>query len=133
MNNIILLFLCLAAGVALRRFGRVPENAHVALNGIVVYISLPALILLQIHAIHLRPTLLLAVAMPWLLFAMSCLVFLGIGRLLSLSSQMTGALMMMGGLANTSFVGLPMIESFFGRADMATGILIDQLGTYLVH
>ena len=42
------------------------------------------------------------------------------------------ALMLAGGLANTSFVGLPMIEAFFGAPSMATGILIDQLGTYLV-
>jgi predicted permease len=40
--------------------------------------------------------------------------------------------MLTGGLANTSFVGLPMIEAFFGAPDMATGIVIDQLGTYLV-
>ena len=40
--------------------------------------------------------------------------------------------MLVGGLANTSFVGLPMIEAFYGRSSIATGILIDQLGTYLV-
>ena len=36
------------------------------------------------------------------------------------------------GLANTSFVGVPMIESFYGAHYMAIGLLIDQLGTYLV-
>jgi malate permease and related proteins len=132
MNNILLLFLCLIAGIALRRFGRAPDNAPGTLNAVIIHISLPALILLQIHAIHLRPALLLAAAMPWLLFAASCIVFLLVGRLLALTSQTTGALMMMGGLSNTSFIGLPMIESFFGRDEMATGILIDQLGTYLV-
>ena len=40
--------------------------------------------------------------------------------------------MLVGGLANTSFVGLPMIEAFYGTADLPIGILIDQLGTYLV-
>ena len=40
--------------------------------------------------------------------------------------------MIAGGLANTSFVGLPMIEAFYGRGDMAIGIVVDQLGTYLV-
>src|SRR5260370_12175221 len=40
--------------------------------------------------------------------------------------------MLAGGLDNPSFVGLPMIEAFFGAPSMATGILIDQLGTYLV-
>jgi malate permease and related proteins len=40
--------------------------------------------------------------------------------------------MLSGGLANTSFIGLPMIEAFFGKSDMGTGILIDQLGSYMV-
>jgi predicted permease len=44
----------------------------------------------------------------------------------------TGALIITAGLANTSFVGLPMIETFYGTKDLSTGILIDQLGTYLV-
>jgi predicted permease len=49
-----------------------------------------------------------------------------------MSPTTTGALMLSGGLANTSFVGLPMIETFYGRNGIAIGILIDQLGTYLV-
>jgi malate permease and related proteins len=51
---------------------------------------------------------------------------------LQFSRATTGALMLSGGLANTSFVGLRMIEAFFGKADMSTGILIDQLGSYMV-
>jgi predicted permease len=47
-------------------------------------------------------------------------------------TPVTGALIMTAGLANTSFVGLPMIETFYGASDLSTGILIDQLGTYLV-
>ena len=39
---------------------------------------------------------------------------------------------MLGGLGNTSFIGLPMIESYYGTAYLPTGILIDQFGTYLV-
>ena len=34
-------------------------------------------------------------------------------------------------LANTSFVGLPMIEAFYGSAFLGIGILVDQLGTYM--
>jgi predicted permease len=37
-----------------------------------------------------------------------------------------------GGLANTSFVGLPMIETFYGPQYLGLGILIDQLGSYFV-
>jgi len=55
-----------------------------------------------------------------------------VGRLLHLPRATTGALMLTGGLANTSFVGLPMIETWYGREYMGVGIVIDQLGSYLV-
>jgi predicted permease len=132
MSNIIMLFLCLAIGMALRQLGRVPDNAHASINAFIINVSLPALTLLQVHAITLRPSLLYAVLMPWLLFAASALIFWLIGKALRLPKATTGALVVMGGLGNTSFIGLPMIESFYGAGGMPVGIMIDQLGTYLV-
>ena len=82
MSNIILLFLCMLIGMALRRYGRVPENAHTAINGFIINVSLPALTLLQIHGIKLHSSLLYAVAMPWLLFSFAALFFWGLSKLL---------------------------------------------------
>jgi predicted permease len=90
------------------------------------------LIVLQIHNVTLHAELLLSVAMPWVMFLLGVGFFWVLSARLELSRGTTGALMLAGGLANTSFVGLPMIEAFFGAPSMATGILIDQLGTYLV-
>ena len=78
------------------------------------------------------PTLLWPVSMPWLLFGFSAVLFAGLARAVKLPRTTTGALIMTAGLANTSFVGLPMIETFYGPEHLSTGILIDQLGTYLV-
>ena len=132
MSNIILLFFCLVLGMALGWSKRFPENAHLSLNAFILHISLPALILLQIHGIHFRTDLAFSVAMPWMLFAIGCGFFWLLGRALGFPAATTGGLMLVGGLANTSFVGLPMIEAFYGHGGIATGILIDQLGTYLV-
>lgn len=132
MNNIVLLFVCLLLGMGLRAAKRVPENAHVALNAFIIYISLPSLIILQIHNVTLHTQLVFSIAMPWLMFALGVVFFLALSARLKFTRETTGALMLCGGLANTSFVGLPMIEAFFGASSMATGILIDQLGTYLV-
>ena len=132
MANILLLFACLALGVAFGVTKRFPENAHLALNAFILHISLPAMIFLYIHHIHLQSDIVLSVAMPWLLFIVGCGFFYVIGRMFAFSRPTTGALMLVGGLANTSFVGLPMIEAFYGRSGIPIGILIDQLGTYLV-
>jgi malate permease and related proteins len=70
--------------------------------------------------------------MPWLLFILGAAVFWLLGWTLQMSRGTTGALILLGGLGNTSFIGLPMIESFYGASYLSTGILIDQLGTYLV-
>ena len=45
MNNYLMLGACFLLGIVLRRSGRLPDNAAIALNGFLVHISLPALIL----------------------------------------------------------------------------------------
>jgi predicted permease len=132
MTNIAMLVVCLVLGMILRKTRRVPDNAHVSINAFIIHVALPALILGQIHGLRLTPQLLLPVSMPWALFALSVPVFVVLGRVMRLPAGVTGALIMTAGLANTSFVGLPMIETFYGTKDLSTGILIDQLGTYLV-
>jgi predicted permease len=132
MNNIILLLLCLGIGAALRATGRLPENAHGVLNTFIIYVSLPALILTHIRGIELQPGLFYAVAMPWLLFAAGAAFFWSIAKTMRFTPQTTGGLILSSGLGNTSFVGLPMIEAFYGASGLAVGILIDQLGTYMV-
>jgi len=89
MSNIVLLFLCMLIGIALRRYGRVPDNAHAAINGFVINVSLPALTLLQIHGIKLHSTLAYAIAMPWLLFTIAVLFFWGVSRVLQFAPGTT--------------------------------------------
>lgn len=132
MNNIVLLFACLAIGVLLRLTDRVHENAHIAFNAFIVNIALPALILQQVHRVNFRAELAYSVAMPWFVFFGSATLFWALARALRLPRSTFGALAVVGGLGNTSFVGLPMIEAFYSLGDTATGILIDQLGSYLV-
>ena len=132
MNNYLLLVSCFLLGIVLRRSGRLPDNAAAALNGFVVNISLPALTLTYVHGLKLQTSLLLPALMAWLMFGIGCGFFWLSGRALSFSRATTGGLMLTGGLANTAFIGLPMIETFYGPQFLGLGILIDQLGSYFV-
>lgn len=76
MANFIMLFVCLAAGMLLRSTNRVPQEAHTGLNGYIVHVALPALVLNYIHAVHLSADLLWTAFMPWLLFGLSAATFL---------------------------------------------------------
>lgn len=75
MNNLLLLLFCFLLGVALRRTGQLPDNAASSLNGFVVNISLPALILLQLRELDIDRALLMPVLMAWLVFGLACVFF----------------------------------------------------------
>jgi predicted permease len=132
MAGLALIAACFLIGIALRWSGRLPENAASALNGFVIHVSLPALILLHLHRFPIDVKMLPLIAAPWLLFLFGAAFFLIIGRLACWSRQTTGGLILSGSLANTSFVGLPMIEAFYGVQFLGLGLFIDSLGTYLV-
>ncbi|WP_298433945.1 AEC family transporter [Geobacter sp.] len=132
MANIILLIVCFAAGMILRRTGRFPESTPAALNGFIIHVSLPAVALLHIHSLRLDLSLVYTAAMAWLLFGAAWLLFRPAGRFLGLSRETVGALILVGGLGNTSFVGLPMIEAFYGKEFLGVGLIADQLGSFLV-
>jgi hypothetical protein len=108
-----------------------PANAHQALNAVILHVSLPAVTLRALHGFTFDPNQLWPVLMPWALFAVGAAAFWGLGRWLRLPRASVGALTLVGGLGNTSFVGLPMIESLHGRDGLGLGLLIDQLGSYL--
>ena len=65
MSNLILLVVCFVAGLLLRQSGKLPDNAHVTLNGFIIHVALPALTLLHIHGRHVDSTLIFVVAMAW--------------------------------------------------------------------
>jgi predicted permease len=132
MNNLILLILCFIAGMLLRRLGRMPDNAPATLNSFIIHVSLPALTLLYIHELHISGDVVLVAAMAWIVFGLSAAFFWLTGRWLHLPRATVGALMLLGGLGNTSFFGLPMVEAYWGTGGLATAIIVDQLGSFLV-
>ncbi|MDA1268558.1 MAG: hypothetical protein O2829_05645 [Bacteroidetes bacterium] len=45
---------------------------------------------------------------------------------------MTGCLILVSGLANTSFLGFPIVELIYGKEALAIAFLIDQGGSFLI-
>jgi predicted permease len=132
MDNLALLAISLLLGIALRAGKRLPETAPAVLNAVIVHVSLPAMTLFYLRRLSPSVELLAAAAMPWLMFALGCAFFVVAGRFARWDRATTGGLILTGSLANTSFVGLPMIAAFFGAGGLATGVVIDQLGSYCV-
>jgi predicted permease len=132
MPNLVLLVVCFLLGVLMRRLGRLPDTTSSVLNAFIIHVSLPALTLLYVHELPMERSLAYPAAMAWVLFGLGFVFFVALGRAAGWPRTTVGGLILVGSLANTSFLGLPMIETFYGEQHLGLGILIDQLGTYMV-
>lgn len=132
MDNIILLFLCLILGVIFQRVKHFPKNTPVALNQFVLYVSIPAMALYYIPKIKIDTSLLYPMGIAWLGFLLSFLFFFTLSRLFNWSKGLTGCLIIVSGLGNTSFVGFPVLEAMFGKEAIKIGIIVDQPGSFVV-
>jgi predicted permease len=131
MQQIALIFACLGIGILLRWTRRLPDTATKVLGGWVINVALPAAALHNVHALKLTADWWLAAATPWIGVGLAIVTIVPLCRVLGWSRQRTGALLLVGGWGNTSFVGLPMITAFAGHHWLGLGIVIDLFGSYL--
>ena len=124
-------FLLILLGSGLKRL-HVLQPAHVPiLNGLVIQVTLPALILLGLlRAPALSPRL----ALPVLAMFLTEMIALGavyaLGKGLKLPRPLLGAVLIVGVFGNTSFIGYPLTLAIFPR-QFPTTILLDQFGMTL--
>jgi predicted permease len=109
-----------------------PDNSHVILNNIVLYICLPALALLYIPEMKVSTNTIYPLAVTYIAFFLAIIFFIVLGKLLKLDSRTVGALILTAGLCNTSFVGFPVLIALFGEEGLRVGVLIDQAGSFVV-
>ncbi|MBS1914245.1 MAG: AEC family transporter [Bacteroidetes bacterium] len=132
MEQLLLLGICFVVGLILGKARRFGDAGPRALNAFIIHVSLPALVLLRLHSLAFDRTLIVPILTPWILFFLGAALFYLLGARLGLAGRTIGCLMLVGGLGNTSFMGLPMIEAMYGRHALAYGILVDQPGTFLI-
>ena len=128
MSALLLLSVCLLLGVLMRRYGDPPAALAPSLNWWVVQIALPAMVLELIPRLHLDPNLWYLVISQWLVFLGAFLLCRFLGRRLGWSNARIGALTLVCGLGNTSFMGYPLLEALRGPEQLALGVVADQLG-----
>ena len=109
-----------------------PASAPEALNRVVLYLCLPALILIHVPTLEPAWSLLPLVIIPWLLLAATVAVILPLARLLGLSREVTASLLVLIPLGNTSFLGFPLIEALLGPEFIRLAVVYDQFGSFLI-
>ncbi|NWF65956.1 MAG: AEC family transporter [Campylobacterales bacterium] len=100
------------------------------MNTFIIYISLPATILLQVPKLSFDTSLISLIITPWLLLIFAVIAVLVITK--NYSSDVRASLLMTVPLGNTSFVGIPLIETFIGSNAIGYALIYDQLGSFLM-
>ena len=132
MSAFVLLLVCMLLGVGAARFAQPPIGLAQAINWWVINLALPALILELIPTLHFDPHLWLLIVSQWLVFAGAFLLFRVLGRRQGWSDGRIGALTLVCGLGNTSFMGYPMIAALRGQDGLALAVVADQLGCFIM-
>jgi malate permease and related proteins len=131
VTNFILIFLCLIAGVLLRRSGKLPADAYKAINAWLIYIALPAVSFKYLPGIQFSSRLLLPAIAPIIVWCGGWLFSHYYSKANRLDSKTAGSLKLSTGLSNTSFVGFPLVAAYFGEAQIGIAIICDQV-TFLL-
>jgi predicted permease len=133
MTGAIIALACLFLGLLLQKTQPAfAQKSASKVQSYLIYIVLPALALLYIPAIQPSWGLLLPISVAWFTFLMSWAIFGLLGKKFHWGKNVTGCLIIVAGLANTSFLGFPVIEGLYGKEGLATALLIDQGGSFLL-
>ncbi len=132
MENFILIGVFVMLGIVLRRIKAFPKDSAQVFNMFALYVSLPALILLKAPHIAFTPDIFVTALVPWGLLVLSVVLVLLGGRLWCWPRSIIGVLLLVVPLGNTSFLGVPVIQAYFGSAGLNHLIVYDQAGTILI-
>lgn len=131
MTALLLLLVCLLLGWLVARYANPPATLAPSLNWWVINVAFSALVLNLIPRLEFDWHLWYLIAAMWFVFLGAWAFFELLGRLLHWSRGRIGALTLVGGLGNTSFIGFPMVEALRGEEGLKLAVFGDQAGTFL--
>ncbi len=131
MSALLLLGVCMLLGALTVRVRADAAGWVPGLNGWVLNIAFPALVLELIPKLQLESGLWFPVMAMWGVALGSAAVIGLIGRAAGWSRSVIGALVLVAGFGNTSFTGIPLIEALQGKAHLGAAVLADQAGSFL--
>ena len=132
MANLVLLFICLVAGIMLRHYRLVPAKSHGLLNQLLVCLFIPAITLLHIPETTFNAYFFLPIITPWVIYAAALLFYNFYATKNKIKKADTGRLILTGGISSISFVGFPIFEMLYGKQGLEAGIMMSQAGTFLI-
>ena len=127
LHHFILIGLCIIAGFVLKRLRILPEGSHRGITVWIIYLAVPAFSLRYIPTIRWSQDLLIPALMPLVVWLGSWLVFKLYSLRWPLDPATRAALTLTAGLGNTSFLGFPLIQGYYGEHALPIAIISDQV------
>lgn len=131
MENFALVLIYLMIGALLRRLPQFPQDTGLVLNQYVLFVALPALVLQKIPLLEFSSQLWLPAITPWVLLVIVAGLVIMAGKIWHFEKTTVGALLVVLPLGNTSFLGFPMVEAFFGENALPFAMIYDQAGSFV--
>jgi hypothetical protein len=131
MSNILLLAVCFALGALLRRTGHAPEATPAVLGAWIIQVALPATILRHVPSLNWESSLAFAGLIPWVAFGATVALVALLRPIFGWDRRTAACLMLVAGLGNTSFLGLPICEALYGVDAIPIALVADQVGSFL--
>lgn len=127
-----LILTMLGLGMAFSRLRALPDNTADVLNRIVLYVCLPAAVLMYVPRLHLDFSLIGLVATPWLLMLCTLALVSLATRIFGFARDVHAVLLICVALANSSFIGYPMVRALLGDHALPYAVVYDQFGTFVL-
>jgi malate permease and related proteins len=132
MENFVLIGVFVLLGMLFQRLKAFPKDTAQVLNMFAIYVSMPALVLLKVPQITFSRAALIPLLVPWGMLLFSLGIILLAARIWNWPRSIVGVLLLIIPLGNTSFLGIPIVQAFFGASGLPHLIIYDQLGTLMI-
>jgi predicted permease len=132
ISVIVRVLVFVAIGVALRVFGALRREDSRALNAVIVYVALPALIFRTVVAAPLSTELIRAAAVAWAVSIVGLFFAAEIAHAMRLPRKTAAAFVIVAALGNTGYLGYPLVVALLGSRWLPEAVFYDVFGTVAV-
>jgi len=129
LEQFVFIIALLLIGIFLQKM-EAPADFSKSLNFFVIYVSLPATVLIQVPKIHFDFSALGVILIPWILVPIVAAIVIAMTR--NHPPHVRAALLLVMPLGNTSFVGIPIVHTLLGEEAIPYVLMYDQFGTFLI-
>ncbi|MCL6471217.1 MAG: AEC family transporter [Firmicutes bacterium] len=129
INIILSVLILISVGFLSKKVGLLKKEHTAALNNIIIYLTMPALIFRAIFEAKISLSLINIPILAIAIGSVSMAIAFVVGRFLRLRRPTLGALILVAAIGNTGYLGYPLTLQLFGLQNLVKAVFYDLAGT----